>query len=282
MVETDRHSDSLRLRAPVEQVEFVQVYLSPPLLTGSDEKELRFWMTDLRHNPTSSFWDNVEIKAGELRMFEELIPLLNPKPGERVLELGAGHGWSSLMLKRFHPGAEIHASEISPNALLSAEKWERLFESRLDGYWACQAGNTPFADEQFDLVFTFAAFHHFVIDDRGRDSLAEALRVTKRGGRLVLLSEPTAPAWFRNWSMRKLNRLRKGTGADVDEDCLVLSQLGRWARELGATMRVCFDTKWSWREIAFTGVLRSAAVRAVPALGWLVPVGAHVTFVRER
>jgi hypothetical protein len=54
------------------------------------------------------------------------------------------------------------------------------------------------------------------------------LRVLRPGGRLVLLSEPTAPAWLRDWSHRKLNRLRKGTGADVDEDCLVLSQLRRW------------------------------------------------------
>lgn len=281
MVVLDRFdSGHLRLRVPVERVDHVQVYLTPRL-TESDEKELRFWKTDPRHNPASSLWDNVEIKAGELRMFEELIPLLDPKPGERILELGAGHGWSSLMLKRLHPESEIHASEISPDALLSATKWERLFERRLDGYWACQAGNTPFEDEQFDLVFTFAAFHHFVIDDRGRDALAEALRVTKRGGRLVLLSEPTAPVWLRDWSHRKLNRLRKGAGGDVDEDCLVLPQLQRWGRELGATMQVHFDTKWSWREIALTGVLRSAAVRAVPALGWLVPVGAHVIFERH-
>jgi hypothetical protein len=47
-------------------------------------------------------------------------------------------------------------------------------------------------------------------------------------------------------------------------------------------MQVHFDTKWSWREIAFAGVIRSAAVRAIPALGWFVPVGAHVTFVHAR
>ena len=282
MVVSEGDPQGLRLRAGVEQSGFVKVHLSPDRLTGSDRKELRFWNTDVRHNPASSLWDNVEIKAGELRMFKELIPLLDPKPGERVLELGAGHGWSSLMLKRMHPGVEVHASEISPDALLSAGKWERLFESRLDGYWACQADHTPFEDEQFDLVFTFAAFHHFVIDGRGRASLGEALRVTKRGGRVVLLGEPTAPGWLRAWSMRKLNRVRKGSGADVDEDCLVLSQLARWARELGATMQVRFDTQWSWREIALAGVLRSAAVRALPALGWGVPVGAHVSFVRGR
>ncbi len=82
--------------------------------------------------------------------------------------------------------------------------------------------------------------------------------------------------------MRKLNRIRQSSNFDIDEDVLVLSRLRRWASELQATMEVRFDTSWSWREIAFTGVLRSAAVRAIPALGWLVPVGAHLTFVRKR
>jgi len=250
-------------------------------LSPSDQKELRFWKGDPRYNRASSFWENLKVKGGELRMFEELVPLLDVRPGERILELGAGQAWASQMLKRTNPACEIHASELSPEALLGAEKWERLFEAPLDGYWACQADHTPFEDEQFDLVFAFAAFHHFVIGGRGRQALAEALRITKRGGRLVLLSEPTAPPWFREWSRRKMNRLRCQLEFDVDEDCLVLSDLERWAHDLHATMRVRFDTSWSWREIAFTGVLRTAAVRAVPALGWLVPISAHLTFVRE-
>lgn len=260
----------------------MRVYLEDATLSRSDQKELRFWKGDPRYNRASSLWENLKVKGGELRMFEELIPLLAPRPGDRVLELGAGQAWASLMLKRLHRDCEIHASELSPEALLGAEKWERLLEIGLDGYWACQADRTPFEDEQFDLVFAFAAFHHFVIGGRGRQALAEALRITKRGGRLVLLSEPTAPPWLRGWSNAKLNRIRQGSNFDIEEECLVLVELQRWARELGATMRVRFDTSWSWREIAFTGVLRSAAVRVIPALGWLVPVGAHVTFVRER
>lgn len=260
----------------------MRVFLEDATLSRSDQKELRFWKGDPRYNRASSLWENIKTKGGELRMFEELIPLLALRAGERVLEMGAGQAWASLMLKRLHRDCEIHASELSPEALLGAEKWERLLEIGLDGYWACQADRTPFEDEQFDLVFTFAAFHHFVIGGRGRNALAEALRITKRDGRLVLLSEPTAPPWLRAWSNAKLNRIRQGSNFDIEEECLVLSELQRWARELGATMRVRFDTSWSWREIAFTGVLRSAAVRAIPALGWLVPVGAHVTFVRGR
>src|SRR5262249_45263864 len=150
----------LRLREPVASLEHVRVFLLDSRLARSDQKELRFWSADPRYNRTSSLWENLKVKAGELRMFEELLPRIGAEPGERVLELGAGQAWASLMLKRLLPDCEVHASELSPEALLSAEKWEGLVEARLDGYWACQADHTPFEDRQFDRVFTFAAFHH--------------------------------------------------------------------------------------------------------------------------
>ena len=35
------------------------------------------------------------------------------------------------------------------------------------------------------------------------------------------------------------------------------------------------------REIRLGGVLRSAAVRAFPPLGWWVPIGAHITICHQ-
>lgn len=273
---------SPRLRAPVTELDHVHVFVSEADLPDPDRKEVRFWSGDPRYNRGSSLWENVKVKAGELRMFEELMPLLSPAPGSSVLELGAGQGWASLMLKRHHPACHVHAGDVSTEALLGAEKWERLFETRLDGYWACQADHTPFADEQFDRVFTFAAFHHFAIGGRARTALAECLRVLKPDGRLVLLMEPCAPGWLYRWSKRRLDRIREVAGVDIEEDVLVPGRMRRWARELGARLEVRFDTSWSWREIRLPGVLRNAAVRRLPALGWLAPMGAHFTFAKER
>jgi SAM-dependent methyltransferase len=261
-------------------LDHVHVYLSESTLPAADRKELRFWKEDPRYNRASSLWENLKVKAGELRMFEALLPLLAPEPGVRVLELGAGQGWASLMLKRSHADCEVHASDLSPEAMLGAEKWERLLETRLDGYWACGADRTPFADEQFDRVFTFAAFHHFAVGDRARAALAECLRVLKPRGRLVLLMEPCAPAWLQRWSKRRLDRIRLATAVDIEEEVLVPGHMQRWARDLGARLDVRFDTSWSWREIRLPGILRNAAVRQLPALGWLVPMGAHFTFTK--
>lgn len=270
------------LRDVVETRDHVQVYLREADLPVCDQKELQFWSRDERYNRKSSLWENLRIKGGEIRMFEELMPLLEPKAGQRILELGAGQAWASLMLKRAHPDCEVHASELSPEAMLGAEKWERLLETRLDGYWACPAERTPFADEQFDTVYTFAAFHHFAIGGRGESALREALRLLKPGGRLVLIAEPTSPAWCYAWSKRRLDAIRQGSGFDIEEDVLVPEQMRAWATSAGATMQVRFDTSWSWREIRLSGVLRNAAVAVFPALGWWVPMGAHFVFTRER
>src|SRR5262249_2163138 len=156
---------------------------------------------------------------------------------------------------------EVHASELSHEALLGASKWEALFGERLDGYWACQAHRTPFEDEQFDRCFTYAAFHHFAIGGRAREALAEAIRVLRRGGKLVLLQEPCAPPWFQGWTRAKLNRLRQEGEFDVEEDVLELQSLARWSAQLGASMTVHFETSWTYREVRFAGVLRNEIVR---------------------
>jgi SAM-dependent methyltransferase len=259
-------------------MDHVRVYVSESELPACDRKELRFWTENPHHNRASSLWENLKVKAGELRIFEELLPLLSPAAGLRTLELGAGQGWASLMLKRSHPACDVHASDVSPEAMLGAAKWEPLLETRLDGYWACPADRTPFADEQFDRVFTFAAFHHFAIGDRARAALAECLRVLKPGGRGALLLEPCSPSWLRRWHKRRLDKIREASDVDIEEDVLVPGHMCRWAKELGAKMEVRFDTRWAWREVRLPGVLRDAAVQRVPALGWMMPMGAHFLF----
>jgi SAM-dependent methyltransferase len=50
----------------------------------------------------------------------------------------------------------------------------------------------PFEDEQFDRIFTFAAFHRFGENGDFSGALAEMVRVLKPGGKILLLYEPLA------------------------------------------------------------------------------------------
>lgn len=271
---------ALRDDAEVRWSAGVGISLPEDVLSEAEHKEQRFFVEHADHNAASSLWENLRIKAGEPRLFDGLIGKLEVTPGARVLELGAGQGWASALLKRHHPDAQIHAADVSIEAIASRGKWESLFESQLDGAWACSVHRLPFADAQFDRVFTFAAFHHFVIGDRGPLAIAEALRVLRPGGRLVMLFEPLSPAWAYERSRTKMNRIRSGHGADVDEDVLVPAWLERWAAANGATTRIEFDTDLSFRILTPAGALRTIAVRAFPALGYAVPIGGHVTITK--
>ncbi len=56
----------------------------------------------------------------------------------------------------------------------------------------------PFEDGSFDLVFTVAALHHIAEATAVRETLAEMVRVTRPGGRLVIWDHnPRNPYWKR-------------------------------------------------------------------------------------
>jgi SAM-dependent methyltransferase len=266
--------DGVRL----ETVGDIRVYLAEGDLTDSDRKEIRFWRDSREEGPAADLFDSLRVKAPGLKAFEGLIPRLAVRPGMVCLEAGAGQAWPSLMLKRAVPGIVAHASELSVAALSSTAKWEGLIGQRLDGKWACSSRNLPFASEQFDRVFTYEAFHHFGVGGDFAPALRELLRVLRPDGRLVLLREPSAPGFLRDWQYRRLNRLRKVVGgADVDEDAVVPGRLADVARGLGARLEVAYETGWAFLDVGLVGVLGKAVVRAIPAVGRFVPCAVSLT-----
>lgn len=254
----------------------IGVYLPAGRLIDPDHKELRFWAGDPDHRPEAGFWSHLRIKAGDLRVFESVLPLLELDGGETVLEIGGGHGWASCMVKSLHPGCEVHASDLSPAAIAGAARWERAFETRLDGRWAFLANATPFADAQFDRVFMFQAFHHVGIGDRMTAVLDELKRILRPGGLIAFLSEPSAPGWLYARQHRHINAIRRAQGADVDEDVVVVARVRRAAERRGLRFEHSHDVSWHYREMSLPGILRNAALARLPFLERLVPCGVHI------
>ena len=104
-----------------------------------------------------------------------LIDILDPKPGERILDLGCGTG--QLAHEIAECGADVLGVDASPEMIGQArQNYPRLRFSLQDA--ACMT----FKGE-FDAVFSNAALH-WILDSAGAaDSMARALR---RDGRLVL------------------------------------------------------------------------------------------------
>lgn len=119
-----------------------------------------------------------------LRRFEEcktLIDWLDPRPGERILDIGCGDGfWSRQIAER---GAEVVGVDLSERGLALAA--QRNTTERTS-YHFMNAEQMDFADGSFDKVVSFCVIEHFHHDEQ---VLAHIARVLKPGGALVLSAD---------------------------------------------------------------------------------------------
>ena len=131
-----------------------------------------------------------------------VIDLAQLAPGQRLLDLGCGTGTLVLMARRRHPGATVIGVDGDPTILGIARRKARRagIPVQLDEGMAYAL---PYADGSFDAVVSTLTFHHLTPDQQER-ALAEARRVLRPGGRLVIadLSRP------HNRLMRLAQRLR--------------------------------------------------------------------------
>ncbi len=116
-----------------------------------------------------------------------LLMLLDCRPGDRVLDLGAGSGFSSEMLARF--GYDVVAVDPDVKALANNRRRPSFDAARISGTVQVACGvaeRLPCAEAAFDGVLCMNAMHH--VSDLPA-AVAELARVLKPGGRAVL-SEP--------------------------------------------------------------------------------------------
>ena len=102
-----------------------------------------------------------------------VVEWLDPRPGERILDLGCGDG--QLTLRLAATGTSVTGVDLSPDMIAAA---------RARGVQSDQASaeNLPYPDKTFDAIFSNAALH-WVRDHNAM--LAEAGRILKPGGRFV-------------------------------------------------------------------------------------------------
>lgn len=115
-----------------------------------------------------------------------------PQDGKlnRIMEIGCGIGQLAVELKRLHPNAEVHATDISA-PMIRYGHW-RATEQNMEVHFsqmACEALDFP--DNHFDLITSHIVFHEIplpVIDK----TLAEIKRVLRPGGTFVMWDFITA------------------------------------------------------------------------------------------
>ena len=145
--------------------------------------------------------------------------------GRRVLEIGCGRGvFARVLAER---GAELVAADFSSTAVRYAE--QRLSELGVKTVVAdIQA--IPLADESFDVVVSQETVEH--VHDPAR-ALAELVRVTRRGGTLIL----TGPNYLNfvgmyRIALRLVGRRFTEIGQPINQP-LILARQVRRLRRLG-------------------------------------------------
>ena len=174
-----------------------------------------------------------------------------PKRGERILDLGAGTASSSASLAG--SGAQVVAADFSPGMLAEG----RRRHGHLPNITFVQADATdlPFGDDEFDAVTMSYSLRNV---QQPKKALAELLRVTKPGGRLVINEFSTPPnGFFRGfytfYNAQVLPKVARLAGTNGDAYDYLNESIRDWPdqRTLAAWIREAGWTQVEYRNLSF-------------------------------
>ena len=192
------------------------------------------------------------------RWRREVVRLVDPRPGERVLDLAAGTGTSSEPFAA--AGAFVAACDFSLG-MLAVGKAAR---PRLP-FVAGDATRLPFPDGTFDAVAISFGLRN-VADPAV--ALVEMLRVTRPGGRLVV-SEFSSPTWppfrhvYTGYLMRALPGIARRVSSSPDAYVYLAESIRAWPDQ-GALADWIHASGWDdvvWRNLTGGIVALHRAVR---------------------
>src|SRR5262245_47955151 len=124
--------------------------------------------------------DYDEISRGIADAIEHAVLRLNPQPGEKILDLSTGTGWTSRVVAR--RGARVVGADIA-EGLLEVARAQAYNEDLPIKYELGDAENLPFDDGEFDAVIsTFGV----MFASRPEAAAAELARVVRTDGRIAL------------------------------------------------------------------------------------------------
>jgi demethylmenaquinone methyltransferase/2-methoxy-6-polyprenyl-1,4-benzoquinol methylase len=185
---------------------------------------------------------------------------LGLRPGERVLDVGAGTGVSTVELGRY--GAFAVGVDLSVG-MLRAGRRTRPEVPLVAG----DALRLPFPDACFDAVTISFALRN-VVDVEA--ALRELGRVTRAGGRLVVceFSHPTN-ALFRtvylSYLMRSLPAVARAVASNPDAYAYLAESIRAWPDQTGLAARIAASGPWQrigWRNLTGGVVVLHRATRA--------------------
>ncbi|MEU7318804.1 demethylmenaquinone methyltransferase [Streptomyces sp. NPDC007083] len=191
---------------------------------------------------------NDVLSLGQTRLWRRAVAdAVDARPGERVLDLAAGTGTSSLPF--VEGGAFTVPCDFSLGMLREGKRRHPWMP-----FTAGDATRLPFADAVFDAVtISFGLRNVSAVDT----ALAELLRVTKPGGR-VLICEFSHPTWapfrtvYTEYLMRALPPLARRVSSSPDAYVYLAESIRAWPDQSALAARLQ-DAGWgrvAWRNLS--------------------------------
>jgi len=191
---------------------------------------------------------NDVLALGQTRRWRRaVVDAVAPQPGERILDLAAGTGTSSVPFSR--AGATVVPTDFSLGMLRVGKRREPYLP-----FVAGDGMRLPFRDGVFDAATISFGLRN--IHDR-MAGLRELLRVVRPGGRLVVC-EFSQPTWgpfrtvYTEYLMKALPAVATRTSSNPDAYVYLAESIRAWPGQegLAADIRACGWERVQWRNLS--------------------------------